>query len=313
MYCGCGAKSALLYLQNLFPSKPIQPRWVFDISLLQVLHYQLMYGIGKVQSWAEGLRYALQIKQNEFIPSFYKPLLDCYHHWRAVEYNYLDSVAKHLSDVDSVVKNSISLDEASNNLPDDTATLELGKNSYSPSKFSNLCPCCFSFAPEEVNKDVFVCIDGNAQLRRFKDTGGEALEKYPSKLFINVGQRDYPLAGVANKDANKDGVANKDKDKDGCGNSFKATRGWEMTDAYTPPSMRNYDETGVMGMVCRHGIPLRYLNTYTGERATHGIALLRNLYDDLPPGSQIKCCYDVSCSFQGTLTVCYLLIRKIYL
>ncbi|KAF8441935.1 hypothetical protein BGX38DRAFT_1096443 [Terfezia claveryi] len=54
-------------------------------------------------------------------------------------------------------------------------------------------------------------------------------------------------------------------------------------------------------MVCRHGCLLWYLNIYTRERARHGIALLQSLLKDLPSGTKIRSCYDISCIFATTV------------
>ncbi|KAF8451410.1 hypothetical protein BGX38DRAFT_1076000, partial [Terfezia claveryi] len=42
-----------------------------------------------------------------------------------------------------------------------------------------------------------------------------------------------------------------------------------------------------------------------GERARHGIALLQSLLKDLPSGTKIRCCYDISCIFATTVKVGY--------
>jgi len=58
-----------------------------------------------------------------------------------------------------------------------------------------------------------------------------------------------------------------------------------------------------MGRVCQHSCALRYLNIYTRERARHGIALLQSLVKDLPRGTKIHCCYDISSIFGTTVKV----------
>ena len=89
-----------------------------------------------------------------------------------------------------------------------------------------------------------------------------------------------------------------------CENQFRAARGWESKNPGNElQSLKNFDQTGLMGMVCRHGCPLRYLNMYTGERARHGISLLKGLLAAKPLITHINCCYDISCIFTTTVAV----------
>lgn len=91
-----------------------------------------------------------------------------------------------------------------------------------------------------------------------------------------------------------------------CENQFRAARGWESKSTSNElQSLKNFDETGLMGMVCRHGCPLRYLNMYTGERARHGISLLKGLLAAKSSITEINCCYDISCIFSTTVAVSY--------
>ena len=154
-------------------------------------------------------------------------------------------------------------------------------------------------------------MDGCHQLRRFKNThklSYKEYEKFPSSLFIALDRKFFGGAGEADPNDREELPAIIDTSQgSSCENQFKATRGWESKSGNSKElkSLQPFDETGVMGMVCRHGCPLRYLNMYTGERARHAITLLRSLVELNPQITQIRCCYDVACIFSSTVQVPY--------
>jgi len=148
------------------------------------------------------------------------------------------------------------------------------------------------------------------QLTRFKDvtsqkTPFQEWEVLPSKMFLNIDRRFYGTASQPDPYDEEQPLETEVEESEQCASQFKASRGWESNACRTKElaSLKSFDETGLMGMVCRHGCPLRYLNIYTGERARHGIALLQSLVKDLPSGTKIRCCYDISCIFGTTVKV----------
>ena len=289
-YCACGQRSAQLLTLDLFPSKPIRGSIAFDLSVLKLLHEQLLYGVGRIYAWARGLRSYLQAGSPTHIPNFYRHLLDAYHNWRAVVY-YAD------------VYTSEYLFTSSD-----------GTKSWEAGKLENQCPACFNFLDHETTHPAFVSVDGNMQLRRFKDvkdahTEFREYEELPTSLFLSVDRRFY---GNAQEDDPADDENMKPSVEDGtsvpdtsCESQFKATRGWESKTGNTKElkSLAAFHETGVMGMVCRHGCTLRYTNMYTGERARHAITLLQGLLYIRPDISEIRCCYDVTCIFSTAVKV----------
>lgn len=151
-------------------------------------------------------------------------------------------------------------------------------------------------------------IDGNNQLRRFKDSPNfQEYDKLPTRLFLELNRRNYSQASEMdpmdseNLDSTIDTRSNSQ-----CDNQFRAARGWESKSSCNElQSLKNFDETGLMGMVCRHRCPLRYLNMYTGERARHGISLLKGLLAAKPTITHVNCCYDISCIFSTTVSVSF--------
>ncbi|XP_035688849.1 uncharacterized protein LOC118424401 [Branchiostoma floridae] len=62
------------------------------------------------------------------------------------------------------------------------------------------------------------------------------------------------------------------------------------------------DVTGVFGSVCRHNIPLKFLNMFHGERFGYPVFLIRNLLRDAKLRNiKLKIIYDVACSLKAHL------------
>jgi hypothetical protein len=57
-----------------------------------------------------------------------------------------------------------------------------------------------------------------------------------------------------------------------------------------------FDDTGVMGLICRHDIPLFFANIDTpGEQQKYAVSLIEHLYSLLPSSATICVLYDVGC------------------
>ena len=261
--CPCGLSSSLLLRNGYFPSSPIKPRTIFSVRLLRLFHEQSIRGKMSRYAWSEGLRAAHEFELGKVIQPFNKLLRTSYHHWVAVN-----------NEVQ--VRTSLYLQ-----------TLEPNSPPWDLEKLQNMCPACFYTRddPAEADDAATLCMDGNLQHKRFKDTNPE-FEVFRPRVFVNFGQRDYTTAQTGNPDEVED---------DGCSNRFKATGGWRKSELSTL-GKKNLDESGLMGVTCTHGIGLRYLNMHrSGERHTHGIALLENILDESE--LEIRLCYDVGCVF----------------
>lgn len=186
-----------------------------------------------------------------------------------------------------------------------------GTISWEPNKLENQCPECFNFLDHETTHPAFVSVDGNMQLRRFRDVKDpymhfQEYEQLPTCLFLALNRRFYGNA-QENDPADEEGMEQTTEDltpisDTSCESQFKATKRCESKTGNTKQlkSLAAFNETGVMGMACRHGCPLRYLNMYAGERAMHAITLLQGLLNIRLDILEIRCCYDVTCIFSST-------------
>lgn len=168
------------------------------------------------------------------------------------------------------------------------------RSDWKEESLTNICPACFDFSSFPADQSVSLSVDGNMQHGRFKDVNPCEFEVLPTKLFVDNGRRDFPSAS--------DRLAR--NNESACGHLFKATREWKKTDdggAGAIPAARNFDEKGLVGLVCLHGTSLRYLNIFTGERQTHVTALLQSVLSELPEIKLLRLCYDVACVFGPAL------------
>ncbi len=150
------------------------------------------------------------------------------------------------------------------------------------SSFPDLCPACF-FRKDEGNSAAVFSIDGNFQHRRYNFAGRGEKNSSRTALFVN---EDHSAAIVPNHLSSQ-----------GCSHYFAASDA-----APKPSSMANLDETGLMGAVCRHGHPLRYLNMYAGERSASTVSIVREVIANLPQHSVTPIMqYDIACKFSRSL------------
>lgn len=78
---------------------------------------------------------------------------------------------------------------------------------------------------------------------------------------------------------------------DECEDSHEATNG-----SKDQQKSDQFDDVGLMTLVCRHDIPLFFANIDTpGEQQKYSVALIEHLYTLLPPQATVAALYDVGC------------------
>ncbi|KAI5819852.1 hypothetical protein BZA77DRAFT_341555 [Pyronema omphalodes] len=162
-------------------------------------------------------------------------------------------------------------------------------HSWEDENVANSCPACFDFSHHPADRSVGITIDGNFQHIRFKDRGGTNHEYLEPRKFVSYGIRDFSSEYMPAANNNTAG----------CDNRFHATGGWGKT--LNTSRKKHLDQSGLMGMTCFHGIPLRYLNIHgTGERQSHGVELVKDILQH-DPAMKVRLCYDISCVFVPAL------------
>lgn len=68
--------------------------------------------------------------------------------------------------------------------------------------------------------------------------------------------------------------------------------------------MENFDDTGLMVIICRHDIPLFFANIDSPEeQQKYSIALLAHLFSLLPPEATVVGLYDVGCVLDRSISL----------
>ncbi len=151
--------------------------------------------------------------------------------------------------------------------------------SETPLALNDVCPCCFA----EESGSVMLCVDGNFQHKRFQSRSSKAAahNAIDRRIFL-------PNASPPQREARSRGWI-----RVGCGTSFKA-------DQQRGGKGKNFDESGVMVVVCRHDIPLRAMNIIrSGESYFYPLELLKSVLDDPSCPLKVVVAYDVACKFQA--------------
>lgn len=86
---------------------------------------------------------------------------------------------------------------------------------------------------------------------------------------------------------------------DECEQSYEAADGKKVK-----TSAQQFDDTGLMALVCRHDIPLFFANIDTpGEQQKYMVALIEHLFSLIPEEATVACLYDVGCVLDRTLSL----------
>jgi hypothetical protein len=86
---------------------------------------------------------------------------------------------------------------------------------------------------------------------------------------------------------------------DECEDAHEATNGSKDKKKWD-----QFDDTGLMTLVCRHDIPLFFANIDTpGEQQKYAVALLEHLYSLLPPQASVTALYDVGCVLDRSMNL----------
>lgn len=166
--------------------------------------------------------------------------------------------------------------------PNTLARYELVQPGLAPSDLNELCPACFERNDGDFERLAMISIDGNFQHRRLRRAAPDSFHEAVTPMF-----------GLGTK-TGRDVVCDKSEGVDGCSHFFVAA-------AEKPRTMKEYDETGLLGVVCRHGHPLRYQNMYQGERFITTYSGLLQVVDAASPDLRWGLMYDVACRFSKWL------------
>ncbi|KAL9932081.1 hypothetical protein V8E36_009142 [Tilletia maclaganii] len=170
--------------------------------------------------------------------------------------------------------------ETSESMPSATAT------TTEPQSTASLAPAAERMRRLH-NPQVIICLDGNFQHKRWRKAEAVVLSQVPPSFFLSASQLETAEVEFR-RAAEDDGPAT------GCGAYVKAALEGPGSEK---ASMAAFDISGVVGMTCRHGIPLVLVDVEdTGEAHHYAYALIRGLLASC--GSRLQSlgiCYDIGC------------------
>ncbi|KAJ7215361.1 hypothetical protein GGX14DRAFT_562578 [Mycena pura] len=174
------------------------------------------------------------------------------------------------------------------------------------------CPACFGGLEHDPSKevDIQVCADACfTQKRRRKKGGRDPPRMHPRTLFVPETVADDMSAYVEGVRPPKAKPVKKqartDEPNDGydeglqvprsvlndCESSFKAA-----DETRQKASTKFFDDTGLMGLLCRHDRVLFLVNMTTpGEKQYYVLLLLETLFQHLPANIRVGVLYDIVC------------------
>ena len=214
-----------------------------------------------------GITRYLQSKTSRRLPDLKKLWVDAYFNWLKVRRKAQD-----------MIKREIHL----RNTEFDSTTGSL----------HDLCPACFYRKTEDQNPYYF-SVDGNFQHKRYRCVASaQVLNDWGLTFLPPEHNAETPSSVLIDIPTGRDAIGTDPATRRGCPNMSAAST------SHKPNSMARLDETGLMGAVCRHGNPLRYLNMYRGEDAASTARLIKGVMSEVPSESHFFIQYDIACHFE---------------
>jgi hypothetical protein len=146
------------------------------------------------------------------------------------------------------------------------------------------------------SSDIIVSVDGTFNHRHVRSRG-DCPPFYTPDYFLSketvdeVGRKIEAARKKPAKKRQKNGSQVPDEAIDICEGSHQAGSGSNVK-----TSMEHFDDGGIMGLVCRHDIPIFLANIDTpGEQQKYGVALILHLFSLIPNTATVEVHYDVGC------------------
>ncbi|KAE8240636.1 hypothetical protein A4X13_0g7681 [Tilletia indica] len=285
-----------LLLAGVFPASPILPRTALDIGILR------MYS--KVSDWSNASAFGFSHALQEVLEAMYyddglRKLLQSSSLWYSALRHYA---------IEDEIQGARMWSKIRPPIAQDDLTLTFAD-------LASKCPACFYSLSDEALKnkamshppqhpELIVAIDGNFTQRRLARIDHVNRSAIPPAAFLSTQQVKIveeemrrPSAVPVTDDADDDIDNNADETQPptwhACGSNVLAADERAAKAASGP-----CDVTGLMGLCCRHDVPLVFCDIDTpGERHHYAIALLKHLVVAVPNLKRIGVLYDIGCRF----------------
>ncbi|KAF9231589.1 hypothetical protein BU15DRAFT_90869 [Melanogaster broomeanus] len=303
---------------GLFPTTPSQPRMAVSIDLLAFYRALFERSCDAVNALASALNthyirrgFWMVNKDREYVQEPFRRGLGSAVQW----YDVLQvEVEQKIETVLQACRKRIRTSKIAHLVPPTSApfvpdqaepSITLNRQLISPSNamltpgncasiLVQRCPTCFggtTFGRSLLGSeggDIHVATDGNFH-HRHRRSAGDSPIFYDPAYFLPKSQNPPK--------AHKNPVP--DEAIDSCEASYEAADGKKQK-----ACMDNFDDTGLMALICRHDIPLFFTNIDSpGEQQKYSVTLIRHLVSLLPPQATVVILYDVGCVLARTLAL----------
>ncbi|KAG1888615.1 hypothetical protein F4604DRAFT_1877200 [Suillus subluteus] len=264
--CPCAPAPLQLLKLGLFACAPIAPSLAVDLRVLELVRTLFVRITPNTTAWCEALEVFLTARGYKLST---KDNLRCRfsnaYHWYSVL----------VTNAEDHIYSLISQHLPSRSLGDEV--LPTQPSNYLRSR----CPVCFGMQDWQKDHDCHVCIDACfTQKRSANSRGADGLD--PPNPTRSVFISDEEVARMeAHVRACRGSLP-------GCGTKRKKPEGDE--DGY---------EDGIMALLCRHDCVLWLVNmTSAGEKQYYALALIKKLFEHLPPTMTVGILYDIACQLE---------------
>ncbi|KAJ7575862.1 hypothetical protein C8J56DRAFT_800901 [Mycena floridula] len=300
---------SLLVANGLFPTSPVIPKYAVTIQLLDLYRALFERSCDAIHALANALHTVYNKKGFRLLNNEGLPIKDPFRRSIGSAVQWYDALEVH---VDSVVKEPCSLDDILDGKfpvspPPTPSMLEPGSGECHP-MLRELCPACFGGShfgrSLQQGGDIHLAVDGNFHHRHIAGTGEDIPFHRPkhfvSKSFVDaVGDRLAKAKGRAPK---KYTPVVPDIAVDSCCDAHNAAKGDHVTrgdddePVDKPRKGIEFDDTGLMALVCRHDIPILFANIdIPGEQQKFSIALIEVISHLVPLNAVLVFLYDIAC------------------
>ncbi|RDB23171.1 hypothetical protein Hypma_009676 [Hypsizygus marmoreus] len=323
--CSCSAALQLLS-RGLFPCAPVEPSLAVDLNMLDYVKELFVRAPPNTTAWCDTLEAFLgnrkyKLKTKDSLRRCFGSAL----HWYSKLIDAKNQIVG--QQINEAREKIISMQEEesdSNKDNNDTSTASDSSDDSSgrtrPSEYLRArCPLCFGSEQchnPDFTADVIVCLDACFTQKRRKNPRGGGRgpsDVHTDTVFLSEAQVKEMEEKVAEKRPSRSTTKSKSKNVsdsatdaedgyepsmkvptsvlDGCQASFTAADSKRVK-----ASTQMFSDTGLMGLLCRHDRVLWLANmTSAGERQYYALALVKQLFDHLPPAMTVGLLYDIGC------------------
>ncbi|KAJ7593286.1 hypothetical protein C8J56DRAFT_779295 [Mycena floridula] len=303
----CQGPCLVLIQNGLFPASPSAPRTAFSIPLLDFYNSLFEQSCDAVNAMSSALQGYYELQGYPFLHQNGSLVMDGIRHPLSATVQWYDCLKGMVSKrVDQAVQICTQAIDDFNSASKAALVASSALDSPEPEPplvpgeaariLQDRCPACFggrlwgrSFRR---GGDFHVSTDGNFHHSRFKNAG-DTPPFYDPSYFLSP---EYVQEIKAKVDAARS-KPKKQKPKklpddavDACEESHEAAKGERKK------GRQQFDDHGIMSLVCRHDVPLFFVNIDTpGEGQHYPVALITHLFSLLPQKATGLCLYDLAC------------------